>query len=967
MEQPRRTHARSLTIVLVCGGLLWTTSSVAQVPLLSDLFAVSNLEVSPDGVFHEATVGDADNDGSNELVISLADSRLQVIQTHRDGSWTLEREIPLPAQLTGTWTSPHVVDVDGDGDFDIGVWWRANSQRGLLAVAYYDQGDYSVVTYPTPETDAGWGMAMADIGGDGLPEILTTNGGFHAPGTVFITQNSPMASLRFATYVALPTNSDATKAYAFDLDLDGDQDVAAATHDTGAKSASLFFNLGSGFAPLDLVPGDSTLASFITFGDLDNDADIDVVTNATVPHQVRDYLYVYPRETTGYGAPFKLFTSGVRPDSQRVADLDLDGLKDLVVSVTSNRTLDFFFGRSDTQALDTTPQTLSAPELAAIDHGYATNPNTVVVGDVENDGDVDVLVSSTSTVLVQNQTVALASCNPGGAPLYAVSALPAGVNPAGVAIGDFDHDGNQDLAVSNNGAGTVGIYLGNGAGGFAAASPLVVGAQPQQVGVADFDDDGNLDVAIARSAPANNVTIALGDGAGAFSVAGEFSTLSRPLSLAIADFDADGAPDVATHSLDADAVSVLWGDGAGGLDPRSDFAAGVFPGYVVAADFDGDSLPDLACTNRESDTVSVLLSLGARQFGQASFIPVGDGPDSLTAADFNGDGSLDLAVATNIGDQIDILLGQGDGSFVPAMPLTGVNSGPHSIASADVDLDGATDLVFNNNHRNLTIDFRSLSIARGDGAGGFSVPVNYPVGKQPNYLAVGDLNGDGVPDVAVPNLNSNDLTLLSSLPPCTVEWPATQDSFIRRGAPDTNEGANPNLRIQSTGKNRVLVGFDPSAIRTEGLIRAELVLTISDIADNWGTSGRTVNAHRLLAPWTEGNGWSVGGDGRGEGPGVTWACATDEEIANQVPDCGEEWDGALFAPAIGPGALHTNGMTGEVAWDVTSDLLAGAAYGWILVKDLENQNGKVFYHSRESASAAGDLGLAPRLGLEYAP
>lgn len=195
---------------------------------------------------------------------------------------------------------------------------------------------------------------------------------------------------------------------------------------------------------------------------------------------------------------------------------------------------------------------------------------------------------------------------------------------------------------------------------------------------------------------------------------------------------------------------------------------------------------------------------------------------------------------------------------------------------------------------------------------------------------------------------------------------AVRDAFLRQGATDTNEGANDALRIQSSGKNRGLIAFDMTEVEGAFVTNAAMVLTISDIVDNWGASGRTVSAHPLLGTWAEGNGWTVGGNTRGQGAGATWSCATDTEIANQQANCpGAGWDGGLFGLASGPPVLHTNGMSGEVSYNVTGDVAAGAAFGWIVKKDNEGQNGKVFYRSREGAETAGNLQQAPRLVLDY--
>lgn len=213
--------------------------------------------------------------------------------------------------------------------------------------------------------------------------------------------------------------------------------------------------------------------------------------------------------------------------------------------------------------------------------------------------------------------------------------------------------------------------------------------------------------------------------------------------------------------------------------------------------------------------------------------------------------------------------------------------------------------------------------------------------------------------------NSTEALSYVPVPAGAVVLYATQDTFLRHGAPDTNEGGNDQLRIQSSGKNRVLVAFDLSEVEPAYVSSATLVLTISENADNWGPTGRTVSAHRVQVPWTEGNGWTVGGNDRGDGPGATWTCPTDADISDQSPDCpGSEWSGGTFDPATGPTAVHFNGMSGDVSFDVTADLAAGAANGWLVSKDVEGQSGKVHYHSREGAAVI-DPDLAPRLVLHY--
>jgi hypothetical protein len=198
--------------------------------------------------------------------------------------------------------------------------------------------------------------------------------------------------------------------------------------------------------------------------------------------------------------------------------------------------------------------------------------------------------------------------------------------------------------------------------------------------------------------------------------------------------------------------------------------------------------------------------------------------------------------------------------------------------------------------------------------------------------------------------------------------PAVADSFLRQGAPNTNEGANPRLRIQDAGNNRALVAFDLTEVPLDRVTRATLVLTIAENADNWGRSNnRTVDAHPLLTDFIEGNGKAAGlpnsETARGSGSGVTWDCAVDANVANQKPDCSARWNGGDFGPATAAPVVHFNGLTGDVAWDVTADIQAGAT-GWLIKKTNEALSGQVSYYSKEGAEEAGNSALTPRLVVE---
>src|ERR1700720_435607 len=141
--------------------------------------------------------------------------------------------------------------------------------------------------------------------------------------------------------------------------------------------------------------------------------------------------------------------------------------------------------------------------------------------------------------------------------------LPVGTHPMNVMIADIDKDGKRDIIVANGDNGNFSVYLGDGKGGFpqAKGSPFPAGPNPNDVALGDFNGDGNLDVAIANPG-VKLVTLLLGDGKGEFSFArgSPFSVPSspHPHGIAAADFNGDKKLDLAVDSWGENKVLVMF-------------------------------------------------------------------------------------------------------------------------------------------------------------------------------------------------------------------------------------------------------------------------------------------------------------------------------------------------------------------------------------------------------------------------
>ena len=186
-------------------------------------------------------------------------------------------------------------------------------------------------------------------------------------------------------------------------------------------------------------------------------------------------------------------------------------------------------------------------------------------------------------------------------------------------------------------------------------------------------------------------------------------------------------------------------------------AIGNFPVSVAVGDFNRDGIPDLAVANGNDNTLTVLLGKGDGTFTTQAVSPAtGVAPACIVVGDFNGDGIPDLAVSYlgNGPGGITILLGKGDGTFttVAASPATGY--APYSIAVGDFNGDGIPDLAAAN------FESRTVTVLLGNGDGTFKAAASPATSGDPESIAVGDFNGDGKADLAVPNSFDNTVTIL---------------------------------------------------------------------------------------------------------------------------------------------------------------------------------------------------------------
>src|SRR5689334_750691 len=346
--------------------------------------------------------------------------------------------------------------------------------------------------------------------------------------------------------------------------------------------------------------------------------------------------------------------------------------------------------------------------------------------------------------------------------------------PELLVAGDFNGDGNMDLAVNGTGFDVVAILLGDGKGGMTLKGHLPVDTLVKGLDIGNVNRDGHPDLVAATNWGYDEIVL-LGDGVGSFHVSSPPSEIDgdgEPVRVLLRDFNNDGALDIFVNAPDDNSCILYFGDGKGNF-PGPDFEIEDVqqPYGMDAGDLNGDGNLDavvggLSKTVGESK-LSVLLGDGEGGFTVSSFT-VNDNPASTKIGDFNHDGHPDVIVAGAVpgnksGNFISTYLGDGQGGFALAQTLDlGKGNLKGEIAIGDFNEDGNLDVAFPVTGTQIQHDHSTIiDLFFGDGHGQLSAGPVLTVGAEPHTVIAVDVNHDGHLDLA--NTNRTDGTVTVQL------------------------------------------------------------------------------------------------------------------------------------------------------------------------------------------------------------
>jgi uncharacterized OB-fold protein len=796
------------------------------------------------------TLADFDADGKLDIAVANFSSNTVSIFQNTSSVGSISFSSITPIAVGSNPIDIATGDIDSDGRPDIVVANNAAGATNHISILRNTSVKTPSATFSFAATSnfslsnggsaTAWGIAIGDVDLDGKPDIVVANRGTANAVTVF--KNTSIVARFSFTLTSYTASSNPYGAAIADLDLDGKPEILVANNNASG-TVSIFQNTNS---VAGTVSFSTTAVNLVTaanpikvaVGDVTADTypDLIVVNTSTAANSVSIFRNKLTSSGTIALASFELksdFTTGQAPYDVSIADMDGDGKPELVTANSSSNSVSVLFGTSRLEITNFTPgvgYTGTAGNTTVTITG--TNFNPVAASNIVRFGNmIATVLSASSTVLtvtapwgstwgplsVQDISTGQIAysykvANPfiptfNGNDIISPSSFAkktdfaTGTAPVNAVFADLNDDGKPDLIVPSNSdpIGAVSIFENISTTGtissssFSSAITLIPSGSsspnPQYVAVGDLDGDGKPDLAVANYGVArvavikNNAIRGASLSASSFATRVEFVTSTNPSGVAIGDLNGDGKPEIVVANLSSNSIGIFQNTSSVGVIDANSFGTQVVPftnitnpRTVVIGDVDGDGKPDLVAAASSDPDVHILLNnttvgaITAASFTKATVSVPSIIAYDLAMGDLNGDGKPDLALVNELQEsgnpKLAILRNTstvGSVSFESAVTFT-TGSNPVSVSIGDLNGDGKPDLVTAHNYGLSIGVFRNTitNMNASFSSSSLATRVDFLTSSRPYGAVIADIDGDGKPEIAVANFAGNNVSILSA-------------------------------------------------------------------------------------------------------------------------------------------------------------------------------------------------------------